>query len=131
MTQLGPIDRVIGAATDAAAQLEKLKKAAQDVEAVFLKDLLAVMRRSVPKSEIGGSMGAEMYQDMLDQALAESVASQGSFGIGRMLYRQLAPAVGRDAFVQALRARDAAPSPMNSEPDDSHPEPKETTNENS
>ena len=70
---------------------------------MFLKDLLSVMRRSLPKSPFGDAPGAAIYEDMFDQSIAESASKQGSFGIGQALYQKLAPSVTRDS----ARLRDA------------------------
>ena len=83
------------ASPEVKAKLTKLKKACQDLEAVFLKDLLTVMRRSIPKSQFGNAPGAGIYEDMFDQAIAESASKSGSFGIGEMLYKKMAPAIER------------------------------------
>lgn len=80
-----------------APKLEKLKKACKDLEAVFVKDLLTIMSKSNPKSQFGNAPGAEIYEDMFHQAVAESAAKKGSFGLGQSLYRTLAPSVLRAA----------------------------------
>lgn len=97
MSQINLIADAVQKAASAQPQLKKLKKACQDMEAVFLKNLLATMRRSLPKSPFGDAPGAEIYEDMFDQAIAESGAKNGSFGIGKMLYKTMAPSVMREA----------------------------------
>lgn len=97
------ITRLAVAAANAGPALAKLKKATQDVEAIFVKDLMAAMRRTVPHESMGSQFGSEMYQDMFDQALAQSGARSGSLGIGKTIYRQLAPAALRAATAEALR----------------------------
>jgi Rod binding domain-containing protein len=74
-------------------KLDQLKKATQDVEAIFVKDLISAMRRAVPKSEVGTGFGSEIYEDMFDLALAQSAGKTGSMGIGKMIYRTMSPAV--------------------------------------
>ena len=55
-------------------------------------DMLAAMRKTAPKQSLGGSgMGMEMYQDIFDQAIAESTAKSGSLGFGKTIYEQMAP----------------------------------------
>jgi Rod binding domain-containing protein len=74
-------------------KLSQLKKAAQDVEAIFLKDLLGAMQKSIPKNDIGDNYGADIYQDLFNQAMAQSVSKGDSFGIGKILYKSLSKAV--------------------------------------
>lgn len=81
------------ALAQAGPKLQKLRRAVQDVEAVFLKDLIGAMRRSVPKSDVGQSFGNGIYTDMFDQAMAQDLSRSGSMGIANVLYRRLSKAV--------------------------------------
>lgn len=76
------------------AELQKLKKATQGVEAMFLKDLLSAMRKGMPDS-LSKMPGGEIYRDMFDQAVADSLSSKGTLGIGKVLYDQLSKQVIR------------------------------------
>ncbi len=82
-------------ASQVTPKLAKLKDAANNIEAVFVKDLLKEMRKGVNKVSLGKSYGGEIYQDMLDEKLAESASKSGSFGIGTILYRQFSKDVMR------------------------------------
>jgi Rod binding domain-containing protein len=68
-----------------------LKKAAQGFESYFVDQMLKEMRKSIPKDELLGDSDhqQEIFQDMSDQAVADSVSKSGSFGIGDMLYKEL------------------------------------------
>lgn len=79
-------------AKQAEPQIKKLEKAVQGVEAMFVKDLLSVMRKSLPKSE-QSMPGKDIYYDMLDQALAETMSKNGSLGIGKMMLETMKPAI--------------------------------------
>lgn len=68
--------------------LAGLKKACEQFEAVFAKKLLGEMRKGVQETPLGDSAGSEIYRDMMDQALADAMASQGALGISKMLYKQ-------------------------------------------
>ena len=69
----------------------RLKKACQDFEAVFLRQLLQKMRDTVPKGGLLGDSQAEgIWRSMLDGALADEMAKSGNLGLGAMLYNQLA-----------------------------------------
>ena len=68
----------------------KLKKACQEMEAVFLNMLLKTMRDTVPKSEIGGNTSqTDTMQSMMDMELTRNMASAGGTGIADMMYRNL------------------------------------------
>ena len=65
----------------------KLRKAAHQLEGVFLGHLFQAMRDSVPAGE--GGAGQEMFTSMLDDELATRAADQLHRGLGEALYRQL------------------------------------------
>ena len=68
-----------------------LKKACQEIEAIFIQQMLKQMRATVPKSElIPESSASNLYQDMLDSEYSKLMSeSSQSFGIADMLYKQL------------------------------------------
>jgi Rod binding domain-containing protein len=66
----------------------KLRKAAHQLEGVFLSHLFQAMRESVPQNPDGGT-GQEMFTSMLDDELASRAADQLHRGLGEALYRQL------------------------------------------
>ena len=68
----------------------KLKKACQEMEAVFLNLLLKSMRDTVPKSTIGGTgKQGETMQSMFDMEMTRNMAAAGGTGIAGMMYRNL------------------------------------------
>jgi flagellar protein FlgJ len=68
----------------------KLYKVSQEFEAIFIKQMLNVMRKSVAKTGLlDGGMAEEFFEDMLYDEYAEKMAKSGSFGIADMIYRQL------------------------------------------
>jgi Rod binding domain-containing protein len=115
-------------------RLNELKKATQGVEAMFVKDLLAAMRRGMPKSGFGEKgLGTEIYKDMFDQALADSLGKTGALGIGKILYKQLANQAIRDslgAHASRLhkieRATDMAAGTNQPAPSENQPAPSST-----
>lgn len=97
-------------AAKAAPAAAKLKKATQEIEAIFVKDLMSAMRRTAKHQSLGNSLGGDMYQDMFDQALSETAAKTGTLGISQTIFRQMAPAAIRTAL-SAAPSRMAAPKP--------------------
>ena len=83
-------------------RLDKLKEAARGIEAIFLKDLLSQMRKSVHHVSLGKSYGGEMFDDLLDQAVAESATKKGDFGIAKNLYQQFSREVLREEAAKQL-----------------------------
>ena len=70
----------------------KLKKVCQDFEAIFIYQMLRMMRATVPESELlKKSPGHDMFEGMLDEELAKKISTGGNFGIAGLLYRQMRP----------------------------------------
>lgn len=81
---------------DAGAGQAKLRKAAEGFEAIFVRQFLKTMNATVSGSGgmFGGGAAGEMYGDIAENALAETLAGQGRFGIADALYRQLSSRLG-------------------------------------
>ncbi len=89
MTDLTAIGKTAAATAKASKELAKLKDATQKVEGLFLKDLLTVMRKGDKHGSIGASYGGGMYDDMMNQAVADAVAKRGGLGFGAAISGQL------------------------------------------
>ncbi len=72
-------------------QRDKLKKATQDFEAVFLTQLLKQAHKSMQGEGalFGNSSEAKFYAEMRDEMMAEHLSKTGQFGIGNLLYKKL------------------------------------------
>jgi len=78
------------AATTANKEDVKLRKACQGFEAMLVQQMLSAMRQTVEKSDVFGSREKEdVFQGMLDQQMADDLASKGSMAIAGILYAQL------------------------------------------
>ena len=71
-----------------AAQREALRGAAQQFEAVFLRQMIGSMRQAHLADDAFGSQATEQFRDMSDANLADSMSHQGVFGIAQMLLAQ-------------------------------------------
>jgi len=82
---------------------DQAKTAAKQLEAFFLRRLLAEAR---PKgaSMLDGGFAGDTFKDMLDEALADKMASAGGLGMSEMFAKQL----GGDA---SFRANSSVPTP--------------------
>ena len=69
----------------------ELYKASQDFEALFIKQMLDVMRKTIHKEDdlLGGGIGQDVYEDMLYDQYAKKMAATAQFGLADMIYRQM------------------------------------------
>ena len=83
----------IGAIGKSQVELQKLDKATKDIEALFFKDLMSAMRQGMPQTSFGDNYGGEMFKDLFDQSVSSALSQTGSLGIGKVIFRSLAPNV--------------------------------------
>lgn len=67
-----------------------LRKAAQQFEAVFLRELIGSMRKAKLADDMFGSSATDNFRELADAKTADSMAALGQFGIAAMLERQFA-----------------------------------------
>lgn len=66
-----------------------LYKAAVEFEALFIGTMLKAMRQTVPRGPINnGGFAEEVFDDMLWEERARTLARNARFGLADMLYRQ-------------------------------------------
>lgn len=70
---------------------KELREACQEMEAIFVNQLLKQMRATVPKNTlVQESPGSSLYKEMLDTEYSKMIAkSPNNFGLAEMLYKQL------------------------------------------
>lgn len=74
----------------AARTPDALKHACQEMESLFINQLLKQMRQAIPKGGLMGESSAEeMFTDMHDTELARTMAGAGGLGLARILMAQL------------------------------------------
>jgi len=73
---------------------KKLREACNQFEACLNGYLIQSMRDSVLRTE-EPEHAREMYESMMDRALAGELAEEGKLGVGELLYRQLEPLLER------------------------------------
>ncbi len=66
----------------------RLKKAAREFEAVFLRQMIGSMRSASLGDGIFDSDATRQFQDMSDAKTAEVMAGKGALGIADLLVRQ-------------------------------------------
>jgi flagellar protein FlgJ len=69
----------------------ELYKASQDFEALLIKQMLDVMRKTLHKENdmLGGGLGQDVYEDMLYDQYARKMAATAQFGLADMIYQQV------------------------------------------
>ena len=73
-------------------QDDRLKKAANDFESVFVSQFLQTLDSTVEKSEfMHGGQAEDTFKSMLNQEIAKNISSSPttSFGLAAQIYKQL------------------------------------------
>lgn len=69
---------------------EELKEACNEFEAVFINTLLKNMRRTIPENDfIKKSHARKVFEGMMDEKIADEMASGQGIGLSKMLYNEL------------------------------------------
>ena len=72
----------------------QLHKAAQQFEAMLVRQMLAAARSDGLGDALTGSGAMDNFRAMQDERFAQIAADRGSFGLARMLESRMAPATG-------------------------------------
>lgn len=88
------------ATSTASAAPSQMRQAAEQFEAIFLRQILGSMRQAKLADDIFGSRATDQFRDMADARTAQSMAETGSFGIAELLTAQF----GRQAASQTQNA---------------------------
>jgi len=68
----------------------KLYKACQELESVFLNQILQSMRNTIPKSDFTGhSYATELWESLLFEEYAKEISKSNSTGLADIIFRQL------------------------------------------
>ena len=78
-------------AAEPTPEQKKLRKAAADLEGLFVSQMFKAMRATVPTDEgiVSGGSGEEIFTGLMDEHLAAETPSHWGGGISEALYRQL------------------------------------------
>jgi len=84
-----PVKPATSAATNA-KDVEQLRKACADFEAIFIAKMFKSMRESSEEDSIfGNGFGADLYQGLFEEKVSEKLAQSGGLGIGKAIFDQL------------------------------------------
>lgn len=89
---------------EASPKLQKLKKASDDFEAGFVKQLVAVMNKSLHAGEKTPGMGSQTQQDMADDVFSDALSKQFHLGLSESMFDHLSKVV-MDQTSRDIRTR--------------------------
>jgi flagellar protein FlgJ len=76
--------------TLSSGEMDKLKEACNDFEAIFIKQMLDSMKKTINYSDLSKrNMGEEIFDDMLYDEYAKKMSGTAGLGIGNMMFQQL------------------------------------------
>jgi flagellar protein FlgJ len=104
-----PFDRL--AANPNVSQQDKVKEASRQFEAVLLRQMLSEARKTVIESGKKDSNETEIYNDMINTQLADSISRSGAFGLAKSLDSQLVQQVLPKSAEPSQPAQAAAAAP--------------------
>lgn len=94
-SDVSALRRLSGAAGETGeTPASSLRKVSRDFESVFIRQLLEVMRKSIPKSDfLEGGMAQDVYTSMMDTELAGAAADGGGIGLASLVFESLVDSV--------------------------------------
>lgn len=96
---------------------KRLRQACADFEGIFLSQLFAQMRQTVPNDGIvDGGAGEDMFTSMMDEHVAAAASVRMERGVGAALYRQLKGRLAPEAEASAAKPAAAPSAPAASPP---------------
>jgi flagellar protein FlgJ len=92
-------------ADKAGADQAKLKTAAQQFEAVFLRQMIGTMRQASLGDGMFDSQATQQFQDMADSKTADAMSQKGVLHLADLLEKQLGATVAKaDGVTTAAKA---------------------------
>jgi Rod binding domain-containing protein len=76
-----------------AKEVYETRHAAQQFEAMLLKQMLSSLEKATRAGSERGSAGSSQYGSMIVEALSDAVAEAGGIGIGKMMVESVAQRV--------------------------------------
>ena len=84
------LENKLGSTPFKASEMKKLKSACDDFEAIFIKQMLDSMKKTINRSNlVKRNMGEEVFDDMLYDEYAKKMSGTAGLGIGNMMFKQL------------------------------------------
>ncbi|MDC7236050.1 MAG: rod-binding protein [Spirochaetales bacterium] len=93
------LESTLGRSGISSSEALKLKEACDDFEAIFIKQMLDSMKKTINRSELTKrNMGEELFEDMLYDEYAKKMSDTADLGIGDMMFKQLSRQLPSDIF---------------------------------
>jgi|28_taG_2_1085356.scaffolds.fasta_scaffold00060_9 Rod binding domain-containing protein len=89
ISQMTPASKSMPTTRSHAAQEDPLRKAAMDLEASFLAEMLKSAGLGESREGFGGGAGEDQFSSFLVRAQAEQIAKAGGIGLAESLYHAL------------------------------------------
>jgi len=107
---IGAVSIKTGALADPKAEeLEQLKAAAKQFEAIFTRQMLKSMRDArLSEDDLFGSDATDQFREMQDANFADDLAGKGAVGIADLLVRQFQDRLSKGTASDAATAGSAA-----------------------
>ena len=106
--------KALAAGKTAGERRAALKEAAEEMESVFVYQMLAAMRKTISSGGlIEKNSGERVFESMLDEEWAKKLsAKSGPNSISAMLYRQLSHQLGLDESEEKNDVKPSGDSPV-------------------
>jgi len=101
-------------ADKASADKAKLKTAAQQFEAVFLRQMIGTMRQASLGDGMFDSQATQQFQDMADSKTADAMSQKGVLHLADLLEKQLGATVAKQAGAATAATAAAQPADVTS-----------------
>lgn len=90
-------------------QKDRIHKATQDFEAVFIGMMLKQMRKSMTSNSslLGNSQESKTYQEMMDDTISTHLSQSGTFGLAKVMNRSLEKTLPPDP--EAIKPKSTLP----------------------
>jgi len=116
-------EQIFGAGFSSLPEAQRLRRVAQELEAVVLTQLLSTMRSTVTETDVfGKAPGHDVFRQLLDGELARETAKQSPFGLADAVVAELEKSV-KAAAAAAEETDGPAATPPLSAPTDPEPSP--------
>jgi len=107
-----PLEKL--AANPNVSDQDKVTEACRQFEAVLLRQILQATRKTViASSELPESTTSDIYNDMINNELADKISESGEFGLAKSLQTQLVRQVLPEADAARAKAGHTPLQPLN------------------
>jgi|Deesub1362B_J571_1020462.scaffolds.fasta_scaffold02989_7 soluble lytic murein transglycosylase-like protein len=74
-----------------ARKLQRLKEVSRQFEAIFVRQMLQTMRKTIPQGGLlPRGLELEIYENLFDEKVAEKIAQRNQLGLANLVFKQLA-----------------------------------------